>query len=271
MGPRRDPREAAGGRARRARGRRRGAPRPLREAGGRAALSAPRPDAHGPVHELDDLARRSGRHGSACGGCFREVPAAEAQARRARRPRRRACPRGAQRHGRPAAGGRERVLVARGGARRAAAARGARRRVLRAAAPGGRSRWPRATCGVADSDLRRRGLPHARRRGGVRRARARDQHQAREVGRRAGGGADGVGRPGARARRHARLHARVGPRHRAGGPHRVAVRPRRPRRQPPAARRPVAGRAVRGRPPGPIGPARSGRVPEGPGSDPVQK
>ena len=64
----------------------------------------------------------------------------------------------------------------------------------------------------ADPDLRRRGLPRARRRRRLRRARARDQHQAREGGRDPRVGAHGARGAGARARRHARLHGRVGPR-----------------------------------------------------------
>ena len=93
---------------------------------------------------------------------------------------------------------------------RAAAADAAR--VLRAAAAGRRSRRARAEAPLAGPDLRRRGLPHARRRRVLRRARARDQHQAREVGRHPRGGADGPRGAGARARRHARLHGRVRPR-----------------------------------------------------------
>ena len=82
VGARRDPRAAAGRSARRPRGRRRSASRRLREAGGRAALPAPRPETDGAVHVLDDLARRSRRHGAASRGGRRQVPAAEAQARR---------------------------------------------------------------------------------------------------------------------------------------------------------------------------------------------
>ena len=127
------------------------------------------------------------------------------------------------------------------------AARRARRRVLRAAAARRRRRRARAEGALADSDLRRRGLPHARRRRRVRGARARDQRQAREVGRDPRGGADGARRPRARARLHARLHGRVGARHLRRRAGRVPLRPRRPRRQPPARARPVAGRPVRRR------------------------
>src|SRR5213078_2973725 len=45
---------------------------------------------------------------------------------------------------------------------------------------------------LADPDLPGRGLPHARGRRVVRRACARDQHQAREVGRDPGGNSDGA-------------------------------------------------------------------------------
>ena len=53
---------------------------------------------------------------------------------------------------------------------------------------------------LADPDLRRRGLPPARQRRRLRRDRARDQHQAREVGRHPRGDPDGARRPRARAR-----------------------------------------------------------------------
>ena len=68
------------------------------------------------------------------------------------------------------------------------------------------------------------------------RDRARDQHQAREVGRHPRGDADGARRPRARSRRHARLHGRVGARDRGRVRRRAALRPRRPRRQPPPRR-----------------------------------
>ena len=68
----------------------------------------------------------------------------------------------------------------------------------------------------------------------LRRTRARDQRQAREVGRHPRGGAHGARRARARSRLHARLHDRVGPRHRRGRAHREPLRPRRPRRQHPA-------------------------------------
>ncbi len=63
-------------------------------------------------------------------------------------------------------------------------------------------------------DLRRRGLSHARRRGSLRRDRARDQHQAGEVGRDPGGDPDGSRRPRPRARGDARMHGGVGDRDR---------------------------------------------------------
>ena len=112
-----------------------------------------------------------------------------------------------------AAGRRQRVLDARRGARVPAAARP---RVLRAAAARGRPGRPRAEAPLAGTDLRRRGLPHARRCRGLRRARARDQHQAREIRRDPRGGAHGARRPRARPRRDARVHGRVGARHRPG-------------------------------------------------------
>ena len=64
--------------------------------------------------------------------------------------------------------------------------------------------------GLARPDLRRRELPHARRRGRVCARRPRGQRQAGEVGRDPGGAADGARRACARSRLHARLHARVG-------------------------------------------------------------
>ena len=63
--------------------------------------------------------------------------------------------------------------------------------VLRAAAAGRRPGRAGAEAPLAGPDLRRRGLPHARRRRRVRRARARDQHQAGEVGRHPRGRPDG--------------------------------------------------------------------------------
>ena len=59
----------------------------------------------------------------------------------------------------------------------------ARGRVLRAADPGARSGRGDAQGALAGPDLRRRGLPRRRGRPGLRRARPRRQHQAREVGR----------------------------------------------------------------------------------------
>ena len=57
--------------------------------------------------------------------------------------------------------------------------------------------------------------------------------------------------PRARPRRHARLHGRVGPRHRRRRADREPLRPRRPRRQPPPRRGPLGGRRARGRRPAP--------------------
>ncbi len=62
---------------------------------------------------------------------------------------------------------------------------------------------------LADPDLRRRGLSHARGRRGLRRDRARHQHQAREVGRDPRGDPHGARGACAAHGRDARLHARV--------------------------------------------------------------
>ena len=116
-------------------GTRRRAPRPPGEAPRRSRVQAARAAANRAADLVDDLARRPGRHGAARRAGSGDVPPAQAQARRWRRPRRRACS-GRPRRDRPAAHGRrQRVVVPRRGARRAPAARGDRRRVLRAAAP----------------------------------------------------------------------------------------------------------------------------------------
>ena len=112
---------------------------------------------------------------------------------------------------------------------------------------------PKLKTALADPDLRRRGLPHARRRRGVRASRARDQHQAREVGRHPRGGADGARRARARPRRDARLHDRVAASASPPARDREPLRPRRPRRQPPARARSVARRRARRRRPAPFG------------------
>ena len=117
--------------------------------------------------------------------------------------------------------------------------------------PAGDPDGPKLKDALAAPDLRRRGLPHARRRGCLRRAGARDQHQAREVGRDPRGRPDGARGARARARRDARLHGRVGPRHRRGRVRREPLRPRRPRREHPHRRRPVARRPARRRRPAP--------------------
>ena len=75
---------------------------------------------------------------------------------------------------------------------------------------------------------------------------ARDQHQAREVGRDPRSGAHGARGTRARPGRDARLHDRVRARHRARRAHLVALRPRRSRRQPPARGRSVARGRARG-------------------------
>ena len=126
---------------------------------GPARLAAPRPAPRRSADLVDDLARRPGRHGPADRGRGGQVQAAEAEARRARRARRRARARGARRHRGAADGRRERGLVAGRGARGAGPARGARRRVLRAAASGRRPRRAGAEGALAAPDLRRRGLP----------------------------------------------------------------------------------------------------------------
>ena len=155
------PREQRG----RAAGDRRGAPRPAGQARGAAGLAAARASPRGAADVLDDLARRSRRHG----------------ARAPRRSRARFKRLKLKLGGRDgldvervqavrgvtdaaADGRRERGLVAGRGARGAAAARGARGRVLRAAAPGRRSRRAGAEGALAAPDLRRRGLPRRRRR-----------------------------------------------------------------------------------------------------------
>ena len=111
---------------------------------------------------------------------------------------------------------------------------------------------------LAGLDLRRRGLSHARRRRRVRGARARHQHQARQVRRHPRSGAHGARRARARARGDARLHGRVGSRHLRGRADREPDGPRRPRRQPPARGRPVAGRRVRRRRAASLRPSRIG-------------
>ena len=211
-----------------------------------------------PADLVDGLARRPGRHGAARREGGDALPAPEAEARRRRRARRRARARRPRRHRPAAAGGRQRVVVARRGAGGAAAARRARRRLLRAAAPGGRRGREDAEGALADPDLRRRGLPPARQRRRLRGDRARDQHQAGEVGRHPRGDPDGARGARARARRHARLHDRVRARDRGRLRRRAAVRPRRSRRQPADRRRSVARRRLHGRRPGSLRPAGAG-------------
>ena len=139
----------------------------------------------------DDMARRAER--TVAAGRFRRL---KLKLGAARRPRPRARPRGARRHRPAAPGRRERVLVARRGAR--VPARRCDVQYCEQPLPAGDPDGAELKRALADPDLRRRGLPHARRRRGVRRARARDQHQAREVGRHPRGGAHGA--RGARAR-----------------------------------------------------------------------
>ena len=161
------------------------------------------------------MARRAERGG-------RPVPAAQAEARRPRRAGRRprACrPRGV---GRAAPGGRQRVLVAEEALDALPQLAELGVEYCEQPLPAGDPDGARAEGVVADPDLRRRGLPSPRRRRRLRRACARDQHQAREVGRHPRGRADGARRPRARPRRDARLHDRVRARHRRRRPDRVA-------------------------------------------------
>ena len=160
------------------------------------------------IGDPDETARKAEERG-------RPLPPLQAQARRRRRARRRARAGRARGHRRPAAGRRERVLER--STRRSTRSRSSPssasstcEQPLRAGDDGRR----RAAAALADPGLRRRGLPHARGRRRVRADRARHQHQAREVGRDPRGGPHGARGAGARARRDARLHGRVGPRHR---------------------------------------------------------
>ena len=94
---------------------------------------------------------------------------------------------------------------------------------------------------------RRRGLPHAPRRRRGRQLRRRGQPQARQDGRHPRGRPHDPRRPRARSRRHARLHDRELARHLGGGPVRVPLRLRRPRRPSAHLRRPRRGAHARGR------------------------
>ena len=131
---------------------------------------------------MDDLARRPGRHGTAGREAAATYRRLKLKLGGARRPRRRACSRRPRRD-RPAA----QVDVNEGGrsTRRSTRSRSSRRSASSTAssrsAPA--TRAARAEGAFAGPDLRRRGLPHTRRRRGVRRDRPRHQHQAREVGR----------------------------------------------------------------------------------------
>ena len=117
---------------------RRGAARSPGQAARTAGVAPARPAARGAADDVDDLARRSRRHGAPGREGARPLQAPEAEARRRRRPRRRTRPRRARGRRRSAPGRRERGLEPRRGARHAAAARRARRRLLRAAAAGRR-------------------------------------------------------------------------------------------------------------------------------------
>ena len=125
----------------------------------------------------------------------------------------------------------------------------AQRRADRAAAAVLRRRGVRGAApdAAADPDRARRELPHAaRRRGGVG-ARRRRQHQADQVGRHPRGAADDPRRPGAGPADHARLHERVQPGHRPGGPDLAAGRHRRSRRAPAERQRRLPGARLRAR------------------------
>ena len=86
----------------------------------------------------------------------------------------------------------------------------ARRRVFEQPLPAADPVRPGAAGALADPDLRRRGLPPARRRRPLCRDRARDQHQAREIGRDPRGGPDRKRGSLPWARGDDRLHDRVG-------------------------------------------------------------
>ena len=113
---------------------------------------------------------------------------------------------------------------------------------------------------LADPDLRRRGLPHARRRRDLCGDRARHQHQARQVGRHPRGDSHGARGSFAADGRDARLHDRVGARHRRRLLRRATLRPRRSRRESAPPRRPLAGRRARRRGAGAVARAGSRRV-----------
>ena len=108
----------------------------------------------------DDMARRAERADAS--GRFRRLKLKLGGARRARR---RARARGARRHRRAAPGRRQRVLVARRGARgAAAAATSSASSTASSRCAAGDADGREAEAALADPDLRRRGLPHARRR-----------------------------------------------------------------------------------------------------------
>ena len=203
------------GRAGRQGGARRGPARPAGQAARRARVAAARPAADRPADVVDDLARRPRRHGAPHRGVERPVPAAEAQARRRRRPRRRArsCrprrARGRRSRSTSTSGGRSTRRSTRSRSSRSSAS-STRAAVAAPATPAagcsGSARRSRSTS--TRTVIRSPTSPHCAR------DRARDQHQAREVGRDPRGGADGACRPRARSRRHARLHGRVGARDR---------------------------------------------------------
>ena len=152
----------------------------------------------------------------------------------------------------PAHGRRERVLGARRGDRERGRARRARGRVRRAAASGRRSAdGPKLKAAATlpiyvDEDCHTLAdvAACAERAHGINIKLAKSRRDPR-------GRQDGRCGPGARARRHARLHDRVRPRHLRGRAGREPLRPRRPRREPASRARPVARRRVRRRRPAP--------------------
>ena len=204
-------------------------------------LQAARAAANRAADLVDDLARRPGRHGTARragGGRFQRLKlklgggdGLDVERVRAVRAVTDLPLRSTSTSGGPST-------------RRSTRSRSSRRSVSSTAssrsAPATRAARPEGA--FADPDLRRRGLPHTRRRRGVRRDRPRHQHQAREVGRHPRGDPHGARSARAPHGRDARLHAGVRPRDRCRLLRRAAVRPHRPRRESAPARGSLAGR-----------------------------
>ena len=210
----------------------------------------------GPADVVDGLARRSRRHGAPGRGGRRALPPAQAQARRRRRARRRARPRGPRRsppcrcRSTSTSGGRSTRRSTRCRSSPSSASSTASSRSARATRAGSVLKERSPIPIYVDEDCHTLADVAA-----LRADRARHQHQAREVRRDPRGDPDGARGPGARARRDARLHDRVGSRDRRRLLRRAALRPRRPRRQPPArartrARASTSSTACRSRPTG---------------------